>query len=147
VAWPHTFQVRLRETWKTRVLPVLAPPEDKASAGERVARALVAYLDRPSQDAADEIARQLHELEFAKDGYSFGEDAPISDGSCKFTKVEVLSRTAIRLTGEAPTLPDDGDEWKFPVVVQLALPPATSTIQIDADKRHVATFVLPPPPD
>jgi hypothetical protein len=57
VAWPHTFQVRLRETWKTRVLPVVAPREDKASAGERVARALVAYLDRPSQDAADEIAR------------------------------------------------------------------------------------------
>jgi hypothetical protein len=69
------------------------------------------------------------------------------DGAFEFTKVEVLSRTAIRLTGEAMTLHDDADQWRFPVVVELALPPATSTIQIDADKRHVATFVLPPPPD
>jgi hypothetical protein len=148
VAWPHTFEVPLRETWKTRVLPVLAPPEDKASAGERVARALVAYLDRPSQDAVDEIARRLNELEFAEDGYFFEEDdAPISDGSCKFTKVEILSRTAIRLTGEAVTLHDDAGRWRFPVSVELALPPATSSIQIDAGKRHVARFVLPPPPD
>jgi hypothetical protein len=147
VAWPHAFQVRLRETWKTRVLPVVAPREDKASAGERVARALVAYLDRPSQDAADEIALQLNGLELAKDGWSFVEHGLFMDGGFKFTKVEVLSRTAIRLTGEAPTLPDDAGRWKFPVVVELALPPATSSIQIDADKPHVARFVLPPPPD
>ena len=148
-AWPHTFQVRLRETWVTRVLPALAPPEDEAQPGQRVARALAAYLDRPSQDAADEIAEHLYWLWFEEAGWSVesGEDPPTLDGPFGAERVEVLSRRAIRLTGDALILDDDAGTWETPVSVELALALATSTFQIGADERHVAKFVLPPPPD
>ena len=145
--WPHAFEGRLRETWATRVLPVLAPPEDQASPGERVARALVDYLDRPSQDAADEIAGHLYWLWYQECWHWFGEEVPTLDGPFEAERVEVLSRTAIRLTADPLTFDGDANQWEYPVSVKLALPLATSTIQMDADERHVATFVLPPPPD
>ena len=129
------------------MLPVLAPPEDQASPGERVARALVDYLDRPSQDAADEIAGHLYWLWYQECWHWFGEEVPTLDGPLEAERVEVLSRTAIRLTADALTFDGDANQWEYPVSVKLALPLATSTIQMDADERHVATFVLPPPPD
>jgi hypothetical protein len=149
VAWAYTFQVRLRETWVTRVLPALAPPEDQAPRGERLAAALAAYLERPSRDLANEIAEHLYWLWWEDHEcwiVQFGPDLPTLDGPFEADAVEILSRTAIRLTAEEMVLDEDGD-WYATVVAELALPPAMSTWQIGTDPRHVATFVLPPPPD